>query len=273
MPYNQVMSAPTTAEVRAHWDQFASNFSGAFERTTLQLAQTLATQLRLHEGARLLEVGGGTGAAAKLVSQLAPELPLVTTDLSGAMSRLANAQTPARVQVSMADAERLPFAAGAFDRYLANLSLMLVPDAEACLREAARVVRPGGLLAWSVWGRPEHSPMFSLPPQSAKRVGITLPEKPRSNFHLGDRRALIERLQRHGFTRVRAWYQPMALPLATGQEFVTMIFASPRWQALLEELGPERTATLQAALSEDADAILAEGHPLGLEGLVALAER
>jgi ubiquinone/menaquinone biosynthesis C-methylase UbiE len=44
------------------------------------------------------------------------------------------------VEVSAANAQELPFGDGSFDRYMANLSLMLVPEPEV----AARAMRARG---------------------------------------------------------------------------------------------------------------------------------
>jgi hypothetical protein len=40
------------------------------------------------------------------------------------------------------------------------------------LREARRVLRDGGVAAFSVWGRPENSPFFTLLPAIQKELGI-----------------------------------------------------------------------------------------------------
>ena len=51
----------------------------------------------------------------------------------------------------MASAESLPFADGDFDATLSQLVVNFMRDAEAGVREMARVTRPGGVVASCVW--------------------------------------------------------------------------------------------------------------------------
>jgi SAM-dependent methyltransferase len=55
------------------------------------------------------------------------------------------------VEVVLAPAERLPFTDGAFDAALSQLVVNFMEDAEAGVREMARVCRSGGVVASCVW--------------------------------------------------------------------------------------------------------------------------
>lgn len=66
-------------------------------------------------------------------------------DLSAAHLDLARA----RPQLAAADLRRarvqeLPFADGSFDAVVSHMVLMLLPDADAVIADAARVLAPGG---------------------------------------------------------------------------------------------------------------------------------
>jgi ubiquinone/menaquinone biosynthesis C-methylase UbiE len=99
---------------------------------------------------RVLDVGTGTGAlAAALLRRGAASVVAVdrsTVMLRRASRRLRRIGRPARTLI--ADGRRLPFEEPSFDMVAIGyvLNLLDAPSARAVLREAARVLRPGGRL-------------------------------------------------------------------------------------------------------------------------------
>jgi len=254
----------------------AVNFASQLEPITVLLARSLIAALDLPQAEALIEVGAGAGAGAAICRELLPaRARQVVTDFSPAMIEIARERLPDELPLLVADAQALPFEAGSFDRLLANLSLMLVPDADRALAEAARVLRPGGLAAWSVWGRPEHSPLFTLVPRAAESLGLQLPSKEqRSNFHLNDPDTLCARICRAGFSAPICWYMPMISPLRSGEAFAELLFcASISLRKMTAEMPPETAAAFRARFVELADETLAAGKPIQLETLVVVAVR
>lgn len=89
-------------------------------------------------GRSLLDIGGGAGAFAAPLAEAGFAVTL--GDISPVMAGRAAARVPRAVA---ADAQRLPFAAGAFDCAVSINVLRHIPDHVAALREARRVVRGG----------------------------------------------------------------------------------------------------------------------------------
>jgi ubiquinone/menaquinone biosynthesis C-methylase UbiE len=107
------------------------------------VARGLAELVGHVAGAGVLEVGAGSG---RIAVPLAREGVRVTgIDISPRMLGLLRAKDRG-IAVALAEAGRLPFRSQAFDAALFVHILHLVPDVPATLAEAARCVRPGGML-------------------------------------------------------------------------------------------------------------------------------
>jgi SAM-dependent methyltransferase len=94
----------------------------------------------------ILDLGCGDGLFASLLF----EQP-VECGIDFDLSRLTRARdSGAYRDVKAADATHLPFDAGAFGTVFSNSVLEHIPDVDAVCREAARVLRPGGQLVFTV---------------------------------------------------------------------------------------------------------------------------
>lgn len=94
-------------------------------------------------GRATLEIGCGEGRVARDLA--ARDHRVTGLDAAPSMVRAARLADPHGEYV-VGDAARLPFADGSFDLVVAYNSLMDVDDMPATVREAARVLEPGGRL-------------------------------------------------------------------------------------------------------------------------------
>jgi SAM-dependent methyltransferase len=138
--------------------QAYGQFMGRFSEP---LADQFVEVAGLEPGHRALDVGCGPGAlTARLVEALGPEA-VSAVDPSEPFVASARERFPG-ADIAIGSAESLDFADSSFDAAMASLVVHFMARPAAGLAEMARVTRPGGVVAATVWNHSQGSGPLSL---------------------------------------------------------------------------------------------------------------
>lgn len=110
---------------------------------------------RLAPGARLLDVGAGTGDLAREASRQQPTAKVVAADLTLAMMQHGQSQTA--LTWTAADARHLPYGDGIFDAVVSGFLMRNVGEVAPVLAEQWRVLKPGGKIVVMDTTRPKRN--------------------------------------------------------------------------------------------------------------------
>ena len=126
-----------------HYDRFMGRYLPT-------LAPAFADAAGVRAGMRVLDVGCGPGGLTRELVERTSAEQVAAIDPSPQFAEACRARFPG-ADVRDGGAEDLPWEDGAFDAALASLVLAFMRDADAGVREMARVTRPGGTVALCMW--------------------------------------------------------------------------------------------------------------------------
>ncbi len=160
----------------------AKGYAGGFERATQTVAKRLCDLVLAGPGRSVLDLCCGHGVVtAELVGRGATVTGL---DFSTAMIALAKETVPG-AEFVQGDAMALGFADRSFDALTIGFGVPHFPDTNKGLKEAARVLAPGGRLAFSIWYGKGSDGAFGWLFDAVERLAdpsIALPHGPDAHF-------------------------------------------------------------------------------------------
>ncbi|GAA4219502.1 class I SAM-dependent methyltransferase [Actinocatenispora rupis] len=157
------------ADARSIWSGRAAAYAETFAAVCADPVGDLLDAAAAGPGVRLLDVGTGSGTVA--AAAYAKGARVTAVDAEPGMVRIAAGAVP---RAAVAALPALPFADGAFDAVTANFVLDHVGWPRRALVELARVTRPGGRVAVTVWSVPAARGQ-SLLPRATEAAGVERP--------------------------------------------------------------------------------------------------
>jgi len=137
-----------------HWGRRPRDWAELAEPSNQPLFAAVLGRLGVGEGTRLLDVGCGSGYAAAMAASLGARVTGI--DITPELIAIARERVPdGDFRVGTMDA--LPYADETFDAAVGFNSFQFAEDAERAVRQAARTVRPGGLIAATTFAEPERN--------------------------------------------------------------------------------------------------------------------
>ncbi len=203
-----------TARYDRHARAYETHWAPVLAPTALAMLDALDLELGGRIPRRVLDVGAGTGTLTRSAVTRWPTAMVVAVDGSagmlaearGSADRMLPPEGIRRIEWRAALAERLPYPDGSFDLAVSSFVYQLVPDRPAALREAHRVLAPGGTLGLVTW-LADDAPFEPATVFDAALDDLDLDDEDMAeDARSGDppsAAALAAQLRRCGFDRVR----------------------------------------------------------------------
>jgi SAM-dependent methyltransferase len=148
-----------TVSAREHWGRRPLDWASLAEPSNEPLFAEVLRRLGAGPGTKLLDVGCGSGYAARMAAEFGAEVTGI--DVTPELLEIARERLPGAEFVE-GDMDSLPFPDESFDGVVGFNAFQFADDPVGAVREGARVLRPGGRLAATTFAEPERNESTAL---------------------------------------------------------------------------------------------------------------
>jgi SAM-dependent methyltransferase len=241
------------------WQEAAAVYETTFAGATRPFIEPLLDAAAVAPDMRMLDIACGPGFVAS--AAVAHGAIVHGLDFSSAMLAVARSREPAAT-FDAGDAESLPYGDATFDAVVANFGVHHVPRPLFALREAHRVLRPGGRVAFSFWAEPIDNIAWKLVLDAVARHGDrAVARTPPPGGGFGTSGQCIEALRAAGISNCTTSLVRATWSHLDAKSLVTALRAgTARMAAMLEAQHPDALRAITADIAENAERYRNAGH-------------
>jgi SAM-dependent methyltransferase len=203
-----------TAHNSAIWNRCAPTYTDVFEPLTSGASTVLLDLAGVGRNTVMLDIGTGPGTLIGPALERGAHVSAI--DLAPEMVAAARSRHP-DVDIAIGDAATLPHADQSHDAVTLGFCLHHAAEPTAILREANRILRPGGRVAFAVWAPAERleafGAAFAAIAESIPMDEPNVPQPPSLGTEPSDYEHL---LTQSGFVHPTARVLDLSWPLADG---------------------------------------------------------
>ena len=230
-------------DIAAAWQKYYPQMKEQLAQVTAALVDAASPRM----GMSILDLASGTGEPSlSLARRAAPTGKVTATDLSNgmvaALSANAKAEGVTNIETKVCDAQQLPFPEASFDLVTSRFGVMFFVEIGRALAEIRRVLKPGGRIAFMVWGPPAPGTYFGAAavPYMRRLAVKPDPDGP-GPMRYAEPRKLVQVVEAAGFRDVQEKSLSLDAPYRGSPEHLLA--------SMMEIAAPFRNAA--ATLSED----------------------
>ncbi|CAD8114896.1 unnamed protein product [Paramecium sonneborni] len=287
-----------------NWDDYSDKYARRIQKNTSVFCMTLLNMLHYEEVENILDAGCGAGYLHQLmINQKKVEAHLYGFDLSSQMVKRAGARmkrflnqekigsldllTQEEVDLVNFDDEifkkiNYHLSVGSvedlsqyqnemFDIYICNLVYQIIGNQEKAMIEAFRVLKPGGKLGITVWGRRENCVALWFLKELAIKTGLLKIRMQGGGKFLQNSDELIQLATKTGFINLVCWQQMAPFDILSMNKIED--FFNPEIEVILAGSTQEQQDIFYKSLEKMINDYKKENKPFPFECYFLIAEK